>query len=181
MSLLALLPIVGNLVQGIAGNSAAQANAAQAEAAATDALRTATADEAVLRDRARKVIGEQVAAQFANGFQGGTGTALDALAESQVNATLDALRIRRDALSRASTYRYQASMERRQGFLSLASGILGAGAAGYQQQQDWAAARSGIIPRSMAAPRSAPGMVSDGSGMTGGLDRFGSIGYGGGS
>lgn len=178
MSLLSLLPIVGNLVQRQAGYDAAQANAAQSDAAATDALRTGTADEAVVRDRARKVMGEQVAAQFANGFQGGTGSALDALAESQINATLDALRVRRDAMARATTYRYQAKMERRQGAFALASGILGAGSAIYQQQQDWAAARSGVTPRT-SAPRSAP--TTDGSGMTGGLDRFGSIGYGGGS
>lgn len=178
MSLLSFLPVIGNLVQGQAGYDAANANAAQADAAATDALRTATADEEMVRERARKVMGEQVASQFANGFQGGTGSALDALAESQVNATLDALRIRRDARARASSYQYQAKMERRKGLYSLASGILGAGSAMYQQQQDWAAARSGMTPRT-SAPRSAP--TTDGSGMTGGLDRFGSISYGGGS
>lgn len=171
MSLGAILSIAGNLVQGVAGYRAGQQNAAALEGAATNELQLGADQESVIREQARKAIGEQVASQFSNGFLGGTGSALDSVMESQVNATLDALRIRRAAANKASSYRAQAKTAREQAWFSLASGMLGAGASAYNQKQDWAAARMGTsVP---GASRTSAAPTGDGSNMSGGISRMG--------
>lgn len=169
------LQAIGSIVQGVGAFSASRANASAMERQATEELNAGAAQEADLRVQARAAIGEQVAAQFSNGFMGGTGSALDTLRESQINAALDVLRIRREASVKSSTLKTQAKVTRKQGWFSLASGLLGAGASQYAQKQDWAAARSGSTS-SVDSGAYGGGIVGDGDGsnMTGGISRMGS-------
>lgn len=104
-------------------------------------LAAGAAKELRIRETARKAIGEQVAAQFSNGFLGGTGSALEALTESQVNATLDALQVRREASARAQGLRSEGDMRARQGTLDAVGALVGTASAISGMQADWAAVR----------------------------------------
>jgi hypothetical protein len=81
----------GQIIGGVASYEAGKFNRATANTEAIEIERYGAQEELRVRDAARQAIGNQVAAQGANGFQQGTGSALDALQESQVNAALDAL------------------------------------------------------------------------------------------
>ncbi len=137
------LQAVGSLVQGVGAYKAGQANKRAAYAQALEEERTGNAEELRVRDAGRAAIGAQIAGQFGNGFQGGSGSALDALTESQVNAALDALTIRRDAAGKARSLRAQGDQASSQGKFALASSILGAGSAIAGGKSDWAAAKRG--------------------------------------
>lgn len=161
------LAIGGNLIKGFGSFAAGQGNAKALHAAARDERIAGAAQEAQIREISRKAIGEQLAGQGASGFQVGTGSALDALHESAVNAAIDALRVRREAVLRSDRLDTQGHQEAVKSWFDLASGLVGAGAAAKGMKADWAAARSGQTPRG-----SNGGGYSDGSGMTGGLDRM---------
>ncbi|WP_310532510.1 hypothetical protein [Novosphingobium sp.] len=142
------LAIVGPIVQGVGGFVANRKNAANLEAQATEEVNAGENQAMRVRAQARHAIGGQIAAQFSNGFEGGTGSALDWLAESQVQATLDMLELRRQAGSKARSLKSQASQARTQGWFDLVGGLVGAGATAHQQQIDkqrvesnWAAPR----------------------------------------
>lgn len=136
------LQMAGSVIKGIGGFVSARHNAGVLDRQALEEERTGNAQALVVRDRARKAIGEQIGAQFSNGFQGGTGSALDALTESQINATLDMLEVRRQAAFKAKAARSGASQQRTQGWFSLAEGLIGAGTAAAGQNSDWAAAKA---------------------------------------
>lgn len=143
MTVAAGMAAAGALVQGIGGMVAGQRNKRSAYAQAAEELRASQADERALREEARKAIGEQLAGQFSNGLLGGTGSALDALRESQINAALDARELRRQGVGRARALRRQGKDAATQGYFDLASGLLGAGASAGRQRSDWAQARVG--------------------------------------
>ena len=128
----------GNLVQGVAGYEAGKYNQAAANIEAIDQERAGAAEEGRVREAARAAIGQQLAAQGANGFAMGTGSAVDALMESQVNAALDAMTVRRDAAMRARAARAAGAIARAQGDNALVSGMLGASA----RVTDWASSRT---------------------------------------
>ncbi len=133
----------GKLVQGV-GNYAAsrsQRKALRREARGEELF--GAQQELRIRDAARAAIGEQIAAQFGNGLFGGSGSALDSLAESQVNAALDRLTVRADASEKARALRKQGKQVATAGKFALAAGLLGAGSSIQQGQSDWADARRG--------------------------------------
>lgn len=163
----AALAIGASVVQGIGAFKASRANASAMEAQAIEEANASAAQELDLRRQARAAIGEQVAAQHSGGFMGGTGSALDTLRESQINAALDVLRIRREGTVKAQTLRTQASNTRTQGNFALASGLLGGASTAVGMKGDWAAARSGTS----AGMSGYGGMTGDGSNMTGGISR----------
>ncbi|WP_397604969.1 hypothetical protein [Sphingorhabdus sp.] len=134
---------LGNIVQGVGGLLAGNANSKALKKQARETLQQGSAEETRIREAARATMGDQIAAQFSNGFQGGTGSALDALRESKINATLDALEIRRQAMGKAAALRAEAKQQKLQGKLSLLSGILGAGTSVAKGKADWADARRG--------------------------------------
>ena len=101
------------------------------------------AEAARIRDAARMAMGEQVAAQGSNGFQQGTGSALDALAQSQVNAAFDALTVRQTAAARARARRIEGDIAYAAGSNALTQGMIGAASSVYEMKQDWASARAG--------------------------------------
>lgn len=137
------LQIAGNVVGGVASYEAGKYNRAASRVQATEAERDGVADEARIRDAARIAIGEQLAGQGANGFQMGGGSALEALTQSQVNATLDALTARRAAAAKARGLRAQGDIAYAQGSNALIQGVLGAASTALQMNDDWASARSG--------------------------------------
>ncbi|WP_374414290.1 hypothetical protein [Novosphingobium colocasiae] len=135
--------VAGPLLQGIGGfvSSRQQSNALKRQA--REEQNAGAAQSLRIREQARKVIGEQLAAQSSNGFEGGTGSALDALTESQVNAALDAMTVIRDAGTKAQALRYEAKMKRTEGWFALANGVLGAGSSVSGMKDDWAQAGMG--------------------------------------
>lgn len=143
MSLIQGIAAAGSLVQGIGGLLSGQHNRHVYDAQANEVMATNTARENLLRHQARAKIGEQLAAQYSNGMYGGSGTALDAVRESQINAVLDAREMRRQAVAKSDALRAQGSQSSTQGWFDFASGLLGASktVAGYRS--DWAQAHVG--------------------------------------
>lgn len=137
------LMAAGKIVQGVgqlkAGNAAKNAAFAQAQ----EAENAGAAQELRIRDSARKAIGEQLASQFGNGMMGGSGSALDALTESQVNAAMDALQVRRDVAMRAASLRASGKQAQSEGRWGMAGSLLGAASSALGMKEDWAQARSG--------------------------------------
>ena len=137
----------GNLIGGVASYEAGKFNRDTARTMAIEEERAGAAAEARIREAARMAIGDQVAAQGSNGFQQGTGSAIDALAQSQVNAAFDALVARQDAARRARAQRIQGDIAYAQGSNALVQGMLGAASSVHSARQDWASARRGTTPR----------------------------------
>lgn len=137
----AALAIAGPLIGGIGGKLAGDSNAKRLRIAARDEQVSGLEDRNRLREQVRSAIGEQLAAQVSNGLEGGSGTALDALRQSQIEGALDALELRRQSEARARSLGTQAKDAKRAGNFALLEGVIGAGAAGYKQQSDWAQER----------------------------------------
>lgn len=146
----------GQLIQGVGAYKAGKRNKRAAYGQALEEERAGGAQELRIRDAARTAIGQQVGAQFANGFQGGSGSALDALAESQINAALDALTIRRETAAQARSLRAQGDNAAAEGKTALLSSIMSAGATVAGYKNDWAAARKGRTPSPSPAPTPSP-------------------------
>lgn len=131
------IQIAGTVVKGVAGYEAGKYNKKVAYTEALNAERDGAAEEARIREGARMAMGEQIAAQGSNGFQIGTGSALDALHQSAVNATLDALTARRQAQAKARSARSQGDIAKAQGNNALIQSLIGAGSQGV----DWASSK----------------------------------------
>lgn len=140
------LQAAGNVIGGIGAYESGKYARATSRTMATEEERAGAAEEARIRDAARMAIGIQVAAQGANGFQQGTGSALDALAQSQINAAFDALTARDEAARRARARRVEGDIAYAQGSNALVQGMIGAATTGYQMATDWASARRGRVP-----------------------------------
>lgn len=137
------LTIGGKMFGGIAKNKAGKQNQKALYGQAREEEIAGAEQELRIRSAARKSIGEQLAAQASNGFQGGTGSALDALTESQVNAALDALTVRRDVAGKARSLRAEGDQRRKEGKNGLIEGLLGAASSAASMGSDWASARAG--------------------------------------
>lgn len=140
------LAIAGPIVKGLGANAAHKANARAADEAAMGELRDGAAEESRIRDAARLAMGRQIAAQGESGFVMGAGSAYDALLESQINATLDALNVRRGAAGRARSWQAKAAQERRAGTAALIGAGFDAVNGALAMKGDWAAAKSGQLP-----------------------------------
>lgn len=133
----------GNLVGGIAGYETGKYNRALSRTMATEEERAGADQETRIREAARMAMGEQLAAQGSNGFQMGTGSAIDALTYSQVNAALDALTARREATGRARAARIQGDQAYSAGSNALVQGMFGAASSVAKMRSDWASAKAG--------------------------------------
>jgi len=141
-----VLSAVGTVMGGIAAKKAGQQNQAALYGQAIEEENAGNAQALRIKEQARRAIGEQVAAQWGNGFTGGSGSALDALTESQVNATMDMMQVRRDAEAKARSLRTEGDQRASAGKWALAESIVGAGAKLFGASADWAAAHSGELP-----------------------------------
>lgn len=140
------LKIGANVVGGVGSFLSSRHNSKVLKAQAREEESAGALQSLRIAEEARRAIGQQLAAQSSNGFMGGSGSALDALTESQVNAALDAMTVRRDAAMKAKSLRGEAKSQRRQGAFALAQGLLGAGSAYAGMQDDWAQAGRGQTP-----------------------------------
>lgn len=131
------------LAQGVGGLMAGNADKRAADLQAREEELAAAAQVRGVREEARAKIGELLAGQWSNGMEGGSGSALDALRESQVNAALDAMEIRRQGELKARALKAQGKARRTEGRFALLSGMLGAGSQYLVMKHDWAQARSG--------------------------------------
>lgn len=125
------------IVGGVAGYEAGRYNRKASRVEAISAERDGAAEEARVREAARLAMGDQIAAQGSNGMLPGTGSALDALQQSAVNATLDALTVRRAAKAKARAIREGGNIAYAKGKNDLVQGIMGGSASAV----DWASSR----------------------------------------
>lgn len=132
--------VAGSVVQGIGGYSAGKYNRDAAYNTAIEEENAGVAEEARIRAAARQAIGQQVTSQGENGFAQGTGSALDALAESQINAAFDALQVRQQAARRARAMRAQGDLEMAKGKNALMTSLLG----GASKALDWASDKNAM-------------------------------------
>lgn len=139
----AALAVAGPLIQGVSGKLAAAKNAKRLTAQAREEDQAGLEDRNRAREDIRSQIGAQLAAQVSNGLEGGSGTALDALRQSQIDGVLDVLELRRQGNLRARSLRQQASDTRRAGNFALLEGVIGAGSAAFKANSDFAQERKG--------------------------------------
>ena len=156
---------VGKIVGGVGAYAASRSQRKTLRRQAREEELFGATQELRIRDAARAQIGEQIAGQFGNGFFGGSGSALDSLAESQINAAFDRLTVRADAAGKARALRAQGKQVATAGKFALAEGFLGAASSGV----DWADARRGTSTGSARAGGSAG--YGDGANMGGGIYR----------
>lgn len=146
MQALPFIAAAGALAQGVGGLAAGNADKRAADMQAREEELAAAAQVRSVREDARSRIGELLAGQWSNGMEGGSGTALDALRESQVNAAFDAMELRRQGELKARALRAQGKARQSEGRFALLSGVLGAGSQYLGQRHDWAQARLGAVP-----------------------------------
>lgn len=119
----------GSIIGGVAAMEAGKFNNKVAKVNAINMEREGAAEEARIRDAARLAMGEQVAAQAGGGFQAGTGSAVDALKESAVNAAVAQLMARRQARSGATASRVQGKIAQAQGVNAFTGSVISAATA----------------------------------------------------
>lgn len=110
------LKVLGSLQQGNYNKKVADRNALMEE-------RDAAAQASRIRDDVRRHIGGQIVQQGSSGFQTGTGSALDAIMESQIEGMLDILTVRAKGASAAAGYRAQGKMAKREGQFGAAAAL----------------------------------------------------------
>ena len=147
----------GKLVQGVGAYAASRSQRKTLRRQAREEELFGAEQELRIRDAARSAMGEQVAAQFSNGMQGGSGSALDNLFQSSVNAALDRLTVRQDAANKARALRAQGKQVATAGKFALAEGFLGAASSIASGQSDWADARRGQTPAPAPTPSGGSG------------------------
>ncbi len=134
-----LTQAAGNVIGGVAGYEAGKYSAKAANTEAIETERGGVAEESRVREDTRMQMGRQIAGQAGGGFQLGTGSALDALTQSQVNSAFDALTIRREAAGRARAQRMQGAIAKAEGANALTQGMVGAAS----KAIDWASKQKG--------------------------------------
>jgi hypothetical protein len=139
----AVLSAGASVLGGVAANKAGRQNRDALYGQALEEENAGNAQALRIKEQARKIIGDQVGAQAANGFTGDSGSALDALTESQINATLDTMQVRRDAMMKARSMRAEGDMRYQQGRYAMFGSFLSAGAKLAGAASDWASAQSG--------------------------------------
>jgi len=113
----------GAALKGIAGFQAGKTNARMAKREAQGALVAGVAQEADIRQDARRSAGEAITAMAANGGGLGTGSALTMLREIELESGLDRLRVRGAAANRAAGLKVEGELSKRRGiFDALAAG-----------------------------------------------------------
>jgi hypothetical protein len=169
----------GQVLGGIAGLQSANANARAAEAEGDMLLRDGVATAERVRNQARMVQGEAVAAQGASGFQLGTGSAIDVLLENAINAEVDIMTARTRGENARAAKRTEAANMRAAGRMALVQGLIGAAASVGMGAASGAFGGGGAA----AAPTSsggllAPAAVGGGTGIPGwgGLPGIGGMG-----
>lgn len=115
---------VGQVVGGIGALRAGNFTAAVDKTNATNAVNDGTAEAAQIRDTARAAIGRQYAGLAGSGFAPDSGSALEAVRQSSIEAELDVMRTRRKAQAEAVGYRTQGGLAKMQGKYAMIGGVI---------------------------------------------------------
>lgn len=116
---------VGSLISGVGQYQAGQSQAKADQQNARLALAQGQSEAAAIREKARRVSGQNRAAIGASGVD--VSGFQDALEDSDINAELDAQTALWNRKAEASNYRSRAAQSRKAGAGGLVGGIFGAG------------------------------------------------------
>jgi hypothetical protein len=128
---MAAVQAVGSIVSGIGQHQAAKSQAKADQQNARLAEWQGESEATAIRERARRLSGESRAAIGASGVDI-SGSFLDALTDSDINAELDAQTAVWNRKVEAGNYRFQARQARAAGQGALIGGFLGAGSQALQ-------------------------------------------------
>ena len=150
--------VAGSLVSGFSQSAQSHREAAIEEANAQVAEQQAAADAASIRNKAIRLHGQQLAASGASGVLA-SGFA-DAIADSDIEAELDARTAEYDGRLKAAGLQSQAAASRRSANSAIASGIFGAGTDALSAYGNWKSLSTPDAPVLSSAPPSVspPGM-----------------------
>lgn len=118
---------MSQVLQGMAGMDSANYNARLAGQQGQLALQQGAAEAERVRNAARYAAGEAIAAQGESGLQVGTGSALDLLRESRINAELDMMTVRTKAENERRTLNNRRRLLRAEARDALTGGTIAAG------------------------------------------------------
>jgi len=150
---MAAMQAVGSIVSGISQSQQAKGQAAYARANAEIAEQQAASQASAIREKARRLSGQNRALIGASGVDL-AGSFLDSLADSDINAELDAQTALWNRKVEAGNYRFRARQARAAGQGALIGGFLGAGSQalqGYGNYKMMKAQGSGDAPSASSA------------------------------
>jgi len=127
---------VGSLVQGVSQAAQAKRAAGIADANADVAERQGQAEAELVRERARRLRGTNVANIGASGVDI-TGSFADALSDNDISSELDAQNAIWTAKNQAKNFRAQGGADRSSADASLLGGVFGAGTQALQGYGNW--------------------------------------------
>jgi hypothetical protein len=115
---------VGQFAGGIAAYDAGKYTRRVMRVNAQNAQNAGVAERDRIRTAARSAMGGQLVGQGGSGFQTGTGSALDALAQSAINRELDIAVSRQRAGMAADAFKQKGDLAYAKGKAAMAGGIL---------------------------------------------------------
>jgi len=115
---------IGHFAEGAAGYEAGKFTRKVMQTNSANALRDGAAEASRLRDTARLAMGRQIAGLAASGFEGASGSALDAVRESSIESELEIMSARRRSEAAASGYKSQGQIAYAQGYNAMSSGVI---------------------------------------------------------
>lgn len=115
---------IGQFAEGASAYEAGKFTRKVMQTNAANAQRDGAAEAARLRDTARLAIGRQFAGLAASGFDPASGSALDAVRESSIEAELDIMTARRRAQAAAMGYKSQGQIAYAQGYNAQSAGVI---------------------------------------------------------
>jgi hypothetical protein len=127
----------GSLLSGFSQSIQSRKEAAYDEANAKLARQQSDAATAAIRERARRLHGQQVAAAGASGVTLDGSSFVDAIADSDINAELDALTQDYNGRLDERNYRSRARAERDAADGALVQGVFGAGSKALSAYGGW--------------------------------------------
>jgi hypothetical protein len=142
---MAAVQAVGSIVSGVSQNAQAKSQARYAKANAGLAEQQGQSQAQVIREKARRLSGQNRAMIGASGVDL-AGSFLDALADSDIDAELDAQTALWNGKLEARNYRAQAKASKAAGSSALVGGFFGAGTSAMSGYAGWydASARDDI-------------------------------------
>lgn len=115
---------IGQFAEGASAYEAGKFSRKVMQTNASNAERDGAAEASRIRDAARLSLGRQLAGLASSGFDPASGSALDAIRESSIEAELDILTTRRKADMAATGYKSQGQMAYAQGYNAQSAGVI---------------------------------------------------------
>ncbi|GAB2176722.1 hypothetical protein [Dongia sp. agr-C8] len=149
---MAAVQAVGSIVSGVSQNAQAKSQAGYSRTNARLAEQQAETQAQAIREKARRLAGQNRAAIGASGVDL-AGSYLDALADSDINAELDAQTALWNGKVEAANYRAQAKASKKAGASALVGGFFGAGTSAISGYANWYDAKARDDIRAKLAAR----------------------------